>query len=333
MLDYYLYSTHAGGHHLTNVFFHIANSMLLFLFLREATGFVWRSFFVAVFFAIHPLHVESVAWVSERKDVLSSFFFLISLISYVKYVRTKTFSTYCCTLLTFIMGLLSKPMVVTLPFILILLDIWPLNRIKPEELISYHKMRSILAEKIPFFILTIASCIITYLAQSEGAIMAFELLPLKARIFNSLTAYIIYIEKIFWPHNLAILYPHQGFTISIFSVVISSIIILLITFCIVKLSGKRPYLFTGWFWFFGMLIPVIGIIQVGAQAMADRYTYLPSIGIFVIFVWLASEYVNKVNAIITCIFVCLILSLLSIITWQQLDFWKTNGIFFNTHAS
>ena len=287
-LDYSLYGDHPWGHHLTNLIFHATNAILLFLLLNAMTGAMWRSAVVAVLFALHPLRVESVAWISERKDVLSTFFFMLTLWTYLRYVQRKTLNpqlstiNYTLSLLFFTLGLLSKPMLVTLPCVLLLLDLWPLNRLK---LFTLHSSLSTVFEKIPFLLLALASSVITFLVQRKGgAVSALDSLSISARFENAFVAYIRYLAKTFWPAKLSVLYPHPGHW-PMWQVIGAIIILLLITAAAVWRLRQQPYIFVGWFWFVGILIPAIGIIQVGIQSMADRYSYVPIIGVFIIAVW------------------------------------------------
>jgi tetratricopeptide (TPR) repeat protein len=310
MLDCQLYGLNPGGHHLTNVLLHTAAAILLFLVLRRMTGFLWRSAFVAAVFAIHPLRVESVAWVAERKDVLSGLFFMLTLGAYVRYVeksevqlgwgasrRPKSKVWYGLTLLFFALGLMSKPMLVTLPFVLLLLDYWPLNRFGLSTLnsgesragpqLSTKRVLRLLLEKIPFFVLSAASCVVTIFAQHE-AIQSFENLSLPMRVGNALISYAAYLGQMFWPAGLAVLYPFTARSVGVSEVVLSVVVLAGISTGVLVLR-RRPYLLTGWLWYLIMLVPVIGIVQVGVQARADRYTYLPQIGMYLLLTWAAAE--------------------------------------------
>lgn len=328
-LDVYFYGLNPAGHHVTNIIFHSINSLLVYFFFRETTGYNWRSFILAGLFALHPLHVESVAWVSERKDVLSAFFWLLTMILYSRFVVTKRFKYYILSLIVFIFGLLSKPMVVTLPFALILLEIWPLNRIEFEKRSECLKqIKSSLIEKLPFFVLSILSCIITYLAQDKGgAVIKLDFLPYFVRISNSLISYIKYIWMIFWPNNLAIQYPHPGLKIDFFLLLVSIVILVAISIIVLRLIRVKPFLFSGWFWFLGTLIPVIGLVQVGSQSMADRYTYIPAIGIFMMISFWGTEYKQKFQSFFTFLS-SLSIVILSILTWHQLDVWENSKTLF-----
>jgi len=305
MLDCQLYGLHPAGHHLTSLLFHIANTLLLFAWLNQLTGAVWRSAFVAAFFAWHPLHVESVAWACERKDVLSAFFWMLALIAYTRYAQrvtsdewrmTRTGTSpslaYALALFFFACGLMSKPMVVTLPFVMLLLDFWPLNRssafrVQGSESKDPGQLRPtawLILEKLPFFVLAAAGCVVTYFAQRSGGAVWSEGLPLRLRLANALVSYLRYISKTFWPVDLAVVYPYPHHW-PVALVAAAALLLLLWTGCFLWRAGRNPALLFGWLWFLGTLVPVIGIVQVGPQSMADRFTYLPGIGLFLLVVW------------------------------------------------
>lgn len=278
MLDVELFGLDAGKHLLVNVAFHLANTLLLFFLLRRLTGFTTRSAFVAALFAIHPLHVESVAWLSERKDVLSTLFLLLTIWMYADFARSRSKAKYALALLFFALGLMSKGMLVTLPFVLLLLDYWPLRR---------TDARTAVLEKIPFFVLTIGSIFVTFAAQrAVGAIATIH--PFSTRLANAVVSYGAYLWKTVWPTGLAIPYPWRT-SIAPWQVALSLIALGALSAAAFVFRRERPYLFTGWFWFAGMLVPVIGLIQIGSQSMADRYTYVPHIGLFIALVWLLAE--------------------------------------------
>jgi len=299
-LDCQLFGLRAGGHHLTSVFFHIANSVLLLLVLLRMTGALWRSAVVAGLFALHPLHVESVAWVSERKDVLSTFFCLLSVGAYVAYAERagvkassgdalawRRRAAYWAAWLCFALGLMSKPMLVTLPFVLVLLDYWPLGRVEaalaPPR--RFARLLPLLVEKVPFLILSAVSSVVTVVVQRHGgAVSSLSILPLGARAENAAVSVARYIGKTLWPAKLSVLYPHPGHW-PVWSVVGSLLLLAGISAGVAVLGRRRPYLPVGWLWFLGTLVPVIGLVQVGVQSMADRYMYLPSIGLFILEVW------------------------------------------------
>ena len=292
MLDCQLYGLNPAGHHLTNLAFHIANVLLLFLLLQNLTARLWPSAFVALLFAIHPMHVESVAWVSERKDVLSGFFFLLTLLAYARYVELaraqsrRGWLVYGLALLLFVLGLMAKPMLVTLPCVLCLLDYWPLTRFQlPLKSQSLAVLRRLVVEKIPFFILTALSCWITFIAQVSGdSVRPAADFPLAARLAHIPAAYVWYVLKLFWPTDLSVFYTlHSGHSSG--TVAAALFLLLVITLLAVGLARKLPCFPVGWLWFAGMLVPVAGFLQVGNQAYADRYSYLPYIGLFIILAW------------------------------------------------
>lgn len=307
-LDCQLFGLSPAGHHITNLILHTANVILLFLALGRLTGAVWRSALVAALFAVHPLHVESVAWVAERKDVLSGFFFMLTLLAYAKYaisaelpsshlmakrtssspgnesnVRPSSSNQYILAFLFFAFGLMSKPMLVTMPFVLLLLDFWPLQRLQPAINGKARSIGMLLREKIPFFVLSAASCAVTLGVQAEG-VQSTESFSLGARLGNASLAYLAYLKQIFWPTKLAVFYPHPRH-LQAWAVVAAVAFIVVGSLLILGLARKWRFVATGWLWYLGMLVPVIGIVQVGAQARADRYMYLPAIGLFIIVAW------------------------------------------------
>ncbi len=305
-LDCTLFGLNAGGHHFVNLLFHVTNTLLLFVFLRGTTGATWRSAFVAALFAWHPLHVESVAWAAERKDVLSTFFWLLTLLAYARYaenvkrdeccVRSEASASesrithhasllYFAALVFCACGLLSKPMVVTLPFVLLLLDFWPLRRISNFKF-EISNYRRLLLEKIPFFAIAFAGSVATYLVQAGGGAVAKT--AWTENLANAVLAYARYTAKIFWPTDLAIIYPHPKHWPVALALGAAAVLAVWTLLC-VRDWRKRPFLAVGWFWFLGTLVPTIGLVQVGAASMADRYTYIPSIGFFIVVVWGAVE--------------------------------------------
>lgn len=281
MLDCEIHGMNAGGHHLTNLLFHLANVWLLFEILRRMTGAMGASAFVAALFGIHPTHVESVAWIAERKDVLSGFFFFLTLGAWHRWVRAPTLRRYLLVVLLFACGLLSKPMLVTLPCVLLLLDIWPLGRLRTAGL------RPLLIEKIPLFVLSAASSAVTVYAQ-QGSLATLHAVSAGRRVGNALVSYVVYVGKTFWPAKLAVFYPLPA-SVPSWKGLAAAALLLAITALALWRLRRQPYLAVGWLWFLGMLVPVIGFLQVGRQAMADRYTYLPSIGLFLILAWGARE--------------------------------------------
>jgi tetratricopeptide (TPR) repeat protein len=284
MLDVQLFGFDGGAHHLTNVLLHGATTVLLFGGLFKMTGALWQSAVVAGLFGLHPIHVESVAWVAERKDVLSAFFWMLTLWAYAAYVRRPRGSAYVWVVASFALGLMAKPMVVTLPFVLLLLDVWPLRRVELREGWS-TKVRSLLWEKVPMFALSIASSVITFLVQQRGGAVASGVrLPLVERLGNALIAYASYIGKMLWPLHLAAYYPYPR-SLPSTEALVSAMLLIAVSIGAVVSSRRRPYVLVGWLWYLGTLVPAIGIVQVGTQAMADRYTYIPLIGLFIVFAW------------------------------------------------
>jgi len=296
MLDCQLYGLDPAGHHLTSVVLHILNSFLLFGAFRTMTGHVWQSGFAAALFALHPLHVESVAWVAERKDVLSTVFWMLTIWSYADYVASKVASkarrAYLLTLALFALGLMAKPMLVTLPFVLLLLDLWPLRRMSTSRrtggadgLRKGSSLLSLILEKWPFLILAAASSTATFVVQhTGGAVRSLEEWPLDVRIGNALVSYAAYLGKALVPRDLAVFYPHHGAP-PVAHVALACVLLVAVSLVVIRVWKKHPYLAVGWFWYVGTLVPVIGLVQVGAQAMADRYTYVPLIGVFIMVGW------------------------------------------------
>jgi protein O-mannosyl-transferase len=325
MLDCQLFGPGAGRIHLVNLLLHIANTLLLFTVLKKMTGALWQSAFVAALFALHPLHVESVAWVSERKDVLSTFFWLLAILAYWQYVKKPGVPRYLLVLFIFALGLMAKPMLVTLPFVLLLLDYWPFQR-----KISRH----LLVEKIPFFVLSVISSVITFLAQrNTGAMADIDSLPLTNRIAGVFLSYTQYIAKIFWPSNLAIFYPINVGSIPFWQAASCALLLLGISFFVVRIGRNQRYLLLGWFWFVVTLVPVIGIVQVGSQAYADRYTYIPYIGLFIMLAWGLPQLLSKwiYRKIILGISMVIVLTALGICAHRQTSYWK-NSITLFSHA-
>jgi tetratricopeptide (TPR) repeat protein len=296
MLDCQFYGLRAGGHHASNVLLHTLAAILLFLVLRQMTARpdgtdnLWPSAFVAALFAIHPLRAESVAWISERKDVLSGVFFMLTLAAYLRYVRKPSLRSYLSVVFVFILGLLSKPMLVTMPFVLLLLDYWPLRRFAPEAGSVNRPLipAKLIWEKIPLLLLSVMACGIALIAQ-RGAISSIVLLPLWLRIYNVFESYIDYIGNMFWPVKLALSYPYPAEILSGWKGLFDVALLCAVTYSAWAFRKKVPYLITGWLWYLGMLVPVIGLVQVGDQSRADRYTYLPQIGLYLIIAWGARD--------------------------------------------
>ena len=321
-MDYKLFGLNPIGHHLTNLLLHIANTLLLFWVLTAMTGALWKSAFVAALFAIHPLHVESVAWVAERKDVLSTLFWFLTMAAYLHYTRKPKAFSYLLTLVLFAAGLMSKPMLVTLPFVLLLLDYWPLNRL---EINNQSQLYHCVYEKIPFLILSAVSSIITSVVQKH-AMTDIETFPLRWRIGNAIVSYVRYIEKMFLPRKLAVLYPLGGNLPPVWLTIAAMFFLLAISILIIRYSPKHKYLLVGWLWFIGTLVPVIGLVQVGLQQMADRYTYVPLIGLFIIVTWIAADIFSswKYGKILLSSAAAIVLVILSICTIFQLRYWRNS---------
>jgi tetratricopeptide (TPR) repeat protein len=331
MVDSQFYGMNPRGHHLTNVIIHTASSLLLLLLLIRFTGSLWRSSFVAFLFALHPLHVESVAWVAERKDVLSAFFWFLTLLFYSEYVSKQKPTLYILSLLTFVLGLMSKPMLVTLPIVMFLMDFWPLNRYRyedqgqgPQPSASGFPLYALVKEKIPFFVCSLLSAVVTIYAQNKGgAVQSFVAMPIGLRIENALTSYVMYIIKMLWPQDLAVLYPFS-FSIPLWEVIGSLLFLILVSGATIRLRHRYPYLLVGWFWFLVTLVPVIGLIQVGLQSMADRYTYIPLIGLFIMIAWGVPNLARGIKHWegTLALLACAVIIASAALTWQQLGYWR-----------
>ena len=342
MVDCQLYGMNSGQHHMTNLLIHVINVLLLFLILKRLTKNLWKSAFVATMFALHPLHVESVAWVSERKDVLSTCFWLLTMWLYSWYVARPSIFRQLSVLLFFTLGLMSKPMLVTLPFVLLLMDYWPLCRFSfaqsdcvVNDMGKTPKVFMLFLEKIPLFAISALFCVITYLVEkSGGSIASLEIYPLGVRISNALISYVVYINKMVWPYNLTIFYPHPD-TFFIWQTAIASIFLIMVTFLAVKLRKNFPYFIIGWLWYLGVLFPVIGIVQIGSQAMADRYTYVPLIGLFVIVSWGVPDILGGWRHKKTAIVMSATAVISAIIIWTsvQLTYWKNTSSVFSRNIS
>lgn len=352
MLDCSLYRLHPAGHHLTSVLLHAAVAILLFLVLRQMTGDFWPSAFVAALFAVHPLRVESVAWVSERKDILSGLFFMLTLAAYTAYARRPfSIARYLAVVVFFVLGLMAKPMLVTLPFVLLLLDYWPLARIPHQNTSPHEPTRwrgsctaspqqeslprqpfpwRLIVEKMPLLFLSAISCVLTSLAQAK-AIVPVDVLPISARFANAIVAYVAYIGQFFFPVGLAAFYPHPTTDLPVWKPAAALLVLLAVSAAAVAARRKCPYFFVGWFWYLGMLVPVIGVVQVGLHAMADRYTYLPQIGLAVALAWGAAQLTlawpyrrwtcGAVSALILmALFAC---------AWRQTAFWSDSITLWN----
>ena len=346
MLDVDLYGLNPGGHHMTNLLFHVANTLMLFLLLQRMTGAPWRSGFVAALFALHPLHVESVAWVAERKDVLSTFFCMLTMWTYVRYVEKPRSNRFLLVVLCFLTALMSKPMAVTLPFVLLLLDYWPLGRLRlgkmddgPNSPISESMNTTpsrvlffrLFWEKVPLFFLTTVLSLFTILAHwRSGAISSLGKLPLEIRIGNALVSYAKYIAKMIWPDHLAVLYPHP-IILPLWEVAGSTLLLVIITVLVFLARRRYPYLIMGWLWYLGTLVPVIGIVQAGTQAMANRFTYIPIIGLFIMVAYgvpdILKGWCYRKSVLATS--GGLLVSILMTITILQVQYWQNSMKLFN----
>lgn len=327
MIDVQLYGLKAGGHHFTNVFLHTLAVLLLFILLCQTTTALWRSAFVAAIFAIHPLHVESVAWIAERKDVLSAVFFMLVLAAYVRYTHAPSVARYVTVSILFVCGLMCKPMLVTAPLILLLLDYWPLKR-----LIDLRSFRRLTMEKLPLIFLSIVASVITFVLQ-ERSTGSIAQLPFIWRIENAIVSYNIYIWQIFWPANLAVFYPHPENHLALWQVALAAGFLIATTIVVLGLRKTCPYLLIGWLWYVVMLVPVIGIVEVGLQGHADRYTYLPHIGLYVAFTWLISHLSRSLphrQQILAGAGVIVVV-LLATCSWKQTSYWR-NGETLWTHT-
>jgi tetratricopeptide (TPR) repeat protein len=389
MLDYQIFKLDAGGHHLTNVFLHTVAVLLLFFLLRQMTGSMWRSAFVAAVFAIHPLRVESVAWVAERKDVLSAVFFMLTLVAYVRYARKPTLGRYVFMAFLLVCGLLSKPMLVTVPFVLLLLDYWPLGRVQTSDVrspafarlrrgeqrsegergklersqrfavanpsparrggsegkratshpaLSHSQgerkqvrgsyglvVRKLVLEKIPLIVLSIPTAVATFLIQ-EHSTGSIAQLPFLWRIKNAIVSYVTYIWQMVWPVNLAAFYPHPENQLAIWQIALAALFLIAITLLVIAMRRTRPYLLVGWLWYVVMLLPVIGIVQVGLQGHADRYTYLPQIGLYIAITWLVSDLAKSLpyRRQILAGAGAIVVVVLTGCAWKQVTYWKNS---------
>ena len=335
MLDCQLYGKQAGGHHSTNVILHTLTSVLLFLVLRKMTGALWPSGFIAALFAIHPLRAESVAWVAERKDVLSGLFFVLTLHAYVRYAGKPSSRNYLLVVVVFALGLMAKPMLVTLPLVLLLLDYWPLNRGRKTEVRSQNSkietdnfetqsLIKLILEKIPLLLLSVVSCAITLVVQ-RGVLNSPEIAPIWVRIYNACVSCVVYIRQLFWPNGLALAYPYPSGALSRWIGLFALAISITVTAASWAWRKERPYLLTGWLWYLVMLVPVIGLVQVGVQAArADRYTYLPHIGLYIAGTWAVADlsmrwhYRHEILTAVGTAVVCLFAACAQI----QTSYWK-----------
>ena len=323
-LDCQLFHLRSAGHHYVSVVLHALIVVLLFLFLETATGMAWRSAMVAALFAVHPINVESVAWASERKNVLCMLFFVLTLLAYLWYARNPSMKRYGLVGLLFVLGLMSKPMVITLPFVLLLLDYWPLGRAwTPTAAHGQGRAWTQLVwEKVPLFALSAASAVITMVAQKAGGAMHNEY-PFSDRLLNAIVSYSCYIEKAIWPTRLAAFYPHPGQSLPTWQVATSTLVLLSITATVLMLQRKR-YLSVGWFWYLGTMVPVIGLVQVGEQGMADRYAYIPFVGLFIMAIWGIADLARArhIPAIYLALAASVAFAGFSVATHAQLGYWK-----------
>src|SRR6266513_2534973 len=330
MLDCQLYGLNAGCHHLTNVILHTISVLLLFLVLKQMTGAFWQSAFVAALFAIHPLHVESVAWIAERKDVLSAVFFMLTLAAYARYARAPSAPRYLLVALLFAFGLMSKPMLVTLPFVLLLLDYWPLGRLGGQKSEVGSRLRRLITEKIMLFALSALSCIATLFAQGPSAI---DQLPFLWRLNNTFVSYVTYIWQMLWPARLAVFYPHPNNRFPLVQVTVGIAFLVGVSMLVIYLRRTKPYLVTGWFWYLGMLVPVIGLVQVGEQAHADRYTYLPQIGLYIVITWTVGDLLLKstprVRRALVGVVAAIAIVSMGVRAFVQASYWKNSETLWN----
>jgi Tfp pilus assembly protein PilF len=331
MLDCELFSLHPGLHHLTNLLLHTANTVILFLLLAAATRATAAAAAVAALFALHPLHVESVAWVAERKDVLSTLFWLLTLAAYGRFVRARSWRWYLAVTVLLTLGLMAKPMLVTLPFTLLLLDVWPLARVaraggnRPAATDDGTLWR-VVVEKLPLLLLVAGSCVLTWLAQSRGdAVVSFDQHPLPVRCAHAVVAAVTYLGKTVWPASLAVYYPHPGAPAPA-QVLGAAVVLAGLTAAALSQATRRPYLLVGWLWFLGTLVPVIGIVQVGAQALADRYTYVPLIGVFTAVVFLLRDLARQFNPLRRVLpwTAAVLLLGLGCLTVRQVLYWRNS---------
>ena len=326
MMDCQLFGVNAGAHHAVNLLVHTTNVLLLFGLLVILTGAVCRSGLVTAWFAIHPLHVESVAWIAERKDLLSTFFWMLTVYLYVRYTRQRQFKFYILSLVVFWVGLMTKPMLVTLPVILLLMDYWPIGRFA-----SITSWKSLLLEKVPFLSLSGIMAIITFVAQKEGGAVSSVLhLPIFQRVTNAVVSYTAYLFKMVWPNSMACFYPYNP-NLPAEEIVLSALTLMALSVFVAVLGRRRPYLVTGWLWYLIMLLPVIGLVQVGSQSMADRYTYLSSVGIFIMIAWGVPDLADRLSrtdearqgtVCMLRVVALLVTIALAVRAWVQVSCWK-----------
>jgi len=347
MLDYQLYGLNPGGYHYTNLLFHIANTLLFFLAFTRISGAVWKSAFVAALFALHPLHVESVAWVTERKDVLSAFFWMLTIYLYASYVQHPKLIRYLFVLISFALGLMAKPMLVSLPFILLLLDYWPLNRLHFISVNQKYLQQTnnsnthpstpfylLILEKIPLITLSAIFSFLTLLAHHQGGgLESIDAISLTHRIANAFISYITYIYKMIWPQNLSFFYPHLENSLPLWQLLGSFSLVIFVSVLVTISIRKSPYFFVGWAWYLVTLLPVIGLFQAGLQRMADRFTYIPIIGLFIMVSWGLSASISKWRGknIIFALCSVVLITIYAIISREQVKTWE-NDFTISSHA-
>ena len=331
MIDCQVFGLKPAGHHFTNVLLHTIAVLLLFIFLQVVSSRFWCATFVSAIFAVHPLRVESVAWIAERKDVLSAVFFFATLIAYARYVRARSFGRYAVVFITFACGLMCKPMLVTTPLILLLLDYWPLSRFQTTEDRGQNTVvgslssvvGSLVVEKLPLFALSLVSSAITFMIQIRSS-EALEQLPFTWRLENALVSYVIYIRQMVWPVDLAVFYPHPDNRLGLWHVALAAIFLIAVTWVAFATRKRHPYLIVGWLWYLIMLVPVIGIVEVGLQGHADRYTYLPQVGLYIALIWLIADVSVSIPArkqVLGTVGVITVLAL-SACSWKQTTYWR-----------
>ncbi len=344
MVDVELFGINAGWHHRMNVLLHLLNTLLLYLVLWRMTGRLWQSGFVAALFGVHPLHVESVAWIAERKDLLSTFFWILTMGVYLRYIRRPSLERYLPVAMIFILGLMCKPMAVTLPFVLLLMDWWPLRRttsLDSSNSRPWHYSLSAFSrlawEKVPLLGLSAISCFITFLAQSRGGtVRSLDYVPLGLRISNAFVSYVSYLGQMVWPFSLAMFYPHPASIaaqagIPMWKIVGTALLLCGFSFLVMRQAQHRPYLLVGWLWYVGTLVPVIGLVQAGSQAMADRYTYVPLIGVFIAVAWGIPDLFSRgrFRNLALGVLGGAAVAALSVAAWNQVGYWRNNVTLFS----
>ena len=340
MLDCQIFGSHAGGHLMANALIHAANTLLLFLFFKRVTGATWQSTIVAALFALHPLHVESVAWAAERKDTLSTFFGLLTLLAYGSYAAAPSWKRYAIVAVALALGLMAKPILVTWPFVLLLLDYWPLGRFQWQRASGMEgflkALLPLVREKLPLFCLAAASIVITFIAQSHGGAVRTVLdVPVSLRLSNAIVSYAKYLLRTVWPNDLAFYYPFPSMGVPIWQLSGAIVLLAVITIFTLRQASERPYLLVGWLWFVGTLVPMVGLVQVGSAALADRYYYVPSIGLFVAIVYGLSDVARsfRINRIAVGALAVAALSILGCLTVVQIGRWRDTASLFQYASS